>query len=168
LVQKEVLNKQMPILKKKLLYAKDYGYATMDMVWPQKDLDAALNLYCYDLETCWWENQGGKFVRHALPIQAQVSPVQGIVIDDFNRDGKPDILLAGNKYGFEVETNRCDAGTGALLLGDGKGRFNWRSNLNSGFWAAGEARDLAGLRSAGGKRIIVVANNNGAVQVYQN
>lgn len=167
LMQKEVLHKQMPVLKKKLLYAKDYSTATMDQVWPQKDLDAALNLYCYTLETCWWENQGGKFVRRSLPLQAQISVIQGIAAEDFNGDGKTDLLLAGNKYGFEVETNRCDAGNGALLLGDGKGNFTWLNNLESGFWAMKEARDLALLRGAGGKRLIIVSNNNGKPQVYQ-
>lgn len=166
LMQKEVLNKQMPPLKKRFLYAKDYSMATMDKVWPQKDLDAALNLYCYTLETCWWENQGGKFVRRSLPIQAQVSVVQGIAVGDFNGDGKTDLLLAGNKYGLEVETNRCDAGNGTLLLGDGKGNFSWANNLNTGFWAMKEARDLAVLRGAGGKRIFIVSNNNGKVQVW--
>lgn len=167
LMQKEVLNKQMPALKKKFLYAKDYGAATMDMVWPQKDLDAALNLFCYTLETCWWENQGGKFVRHSLPVQAQVSVVQGIAAEDFNGDGTIDLLLAGNKYGIEVETNRCDSGNGTLLTGDGKGNFSWTNNLESGFWAIKETRDLAVLRAAGGKRLIVVANNNDKPQVYQ-
>lgn len=118
------------------------------------------------METCWWENQGGKFVRHSLPTQAQVSVVQGIVVEDFNGDGNPDILLAGNKYGFEVETNRCDAGNGTLLLGDGKGNFSWMDNTMSGFWAMREARDLAMLRSSGGKHVFVVANNNSPMQVF--
>jgi len=167
LLQKEVLNKHSPVLRKKYLYAKDYGHATVDMLWPQKDLDAALNLYCYMLETCWWENQGGKFVRHVLPMQAQVAPVQGILVDDFDGDGKKDLLLAGNKHGFEVETNRCDAGIGAFFSGDGKGGFSWRNNLNTGFFAPDEVRDLAVLRSPGGKKRIVVANNNGPVQVFK-
>ncbi|MEZ4893254.1 MAG: VCBS repeat-containing protein [Saprospiraceae bacterium] len=71
----------------------------------QKDLDAGLTLYCYTFETCWWENQGGKFVQHKLPIPVQASPIQGIICDDFNGDGNLDILMAGNKYGYEVETN---------------------------------------------------------------
>jgi hypothetical protein len=167
LLQKEVLNKQMPPLKKKFLYAKDYGTATIDQVWPQKDLDAALNLFCYTLESCWWENQGGKFVRHTLPVQAQVSAVQGIIADDFNGDGKIDLLLAGNKYGLEVETNRCDSGNGALLVGDGKGNFSWLDNLASGFWAQKEARDLAMLRGSGGSRLIIVANNSDKPQVFR-
>ena len=167
LMQKEVLVKQMPMLKKKFLYTKDYAKATMSEVWPQKELDAALNLAVYNLETCWWENKGGKFVRHSLPIQAQTSPVQGIVCGDFNGDGNMDILMAGNKYGFEVETNPCDAGNGTLLLGDGKGNFAWLDNIFSGFWAMREARDLAMLRGAGGKRIFVVANNNSKMQIFE-
>ncbi len=167
LQQKEVLNKHSPVLRKKYLYAKDYAHATVDMLWPQTDLDAALNLYCYMLETCWWENQGGKFVRHVLSTQAQVAPVQGILVDDFDGDGKKDLLLAGNKYGFEVETNRCDAGIGAFFAGDGKGGFSWRNNLSTGFFAPGEVRDLALLRGPGGKKRIVVANNSGPVQVFE-
>lgn len=164
LLQKDVVTKHCPVLKKKFLYAKDYGKATMDDLWP--NLDEALNLYCYTLETCWWENQGGRFVRRSLPLQAQVSPVQGIVVEDFNGDGKADLLLAGNKYGFEYETNRCDASTGALLLGDGKGNFAWQGSVQSGFFANQEARDLALLRGAGGRKLVVVANNNGPVQVF--
>ena len=166
LMQKEVLVKQMPILKKKFLYSKDYANATISDLWPEKDLKAGLKLSCYQLETCWWENQGGKFVRHSLPVQTQIAPVQGIICEDFNADGNVDLLMAGNKYGFEVETNPCDAGNGTLLLGDGKGNFTWLDNTISGFWAMREARDLAMLRGAGGKRIIVVANNNSKVQIF--
>ncbi|MFN0213951.1 MAG: VCBS repeat-containing protein [Saprospiraceae bacterium] len=167
IMQKEVLVKQLPSLKKKFLYSEDYGKATMSDIYAQKELDAALNLFCYELKTCWWENQGGKFVQHTLPTQAQLSPVQGIVADDFNGDGHLDLLMAGNKYGFEVETNRCDAGNGALFTGDGKGNFAWVDNLQTGFWATREARDLAMLRGASGKRLVVVANNNRPAQVFQ-
>jgi len=166
LMQKEVLNKQMPILKKKLLYAKNYGDATIDQVWPQKDLDAALRLDCYTLATCWWENQNGKFIRHDLPVQAQTSVVQGIIIDDLNGDGYPDLLLAGNKYGLEVETNRCDASNGAFFAGEGKGKFHWVNNRESGFWAGRQVRDLALLRGAGNKRTVVVANNGSGAQIF--
>ncbi len=167
LLQKDVLVKQIPSLKKKFLYAKDFAKATMSDLLPQKDLDAALHLQCYDMETCWWENQGGKFVRHSLPMQAQIAPVLGIVCDDFNGDGNVDLLMAGNKYRFEVETAPVDSGNGILLLGDGKGHFTWLDNPLSGFWAMREARDLAILRGPGGKKIFVVANNNSALQIFE-
>ena len=167
LMQKDVLVKQMPVLKKKFLYSKDYAKATISDIWPQKDLDAGLTLYCYTFETCWWENQGGKFVQHKLPIPVQASPIQGIICDDFNGDGNLDILMAGNKYGYEVETNPCDSGTGCLLIGDGKGNFSWMDNNISGFWAMREARDLCLLRGTGGKKTVIVSNNNSTLQIYQ-
>lgn len=167
LMQKEVLVRQMPVLKKRFLYSRDYAKATISDLWPQKELDAGLKLQCTQMETCWWENQGGKFVRHALPYQAQISPTQGIICSDFNKDGNLDLLMAGNKYGFEVETNPCDSGNGVLLLGDGKGNFNWMDNLFSGFWAIHEARDLAMLKGAGNKKIILVANNHGGLQAFE-
>lgn len=167
LFQKEALNKHCPVLKKKFLFAKEFGKATMDMVWPQADLDAALNLYCYTLETSWWENKNGKFVQHTLPVQAQLAPVQGILLNDFDGDGRTDILIGGNKYGFDVETNRCDASIGALFLGDGKGGFTWKNNLRSGFLTYKEVRDLALLRGPGGQKQVIVANNNGPVQVFR-
>ncbi len=167
LVQKEVLVKQIPSLKKKFLYAKVYGEATIEDVYSKSELDAALNLYCYTLASCWWENQGGKFVKHELPRQAQVSVDQGIAIDDFNGDGTNDILLAGNKYGMEVETNACDAGVGAFLAGDGKGGFNFIENRATGFWAPLEARDLVVLKGANNRRTVIVSNNNAAAQVFR-
>ncbi len=167
MAQKEMLLKQIPSLKKKFLYAKDYAEATIEDLYPKKELDAALHVVAYDLETCWWENQGGKFVRHSLPRQAQASVIQGIVVDDFNGDGNPDLLMAGNKYRMEIEGGQCDAGTGVLLTGDGKGNFSWVNNLQSGFWAQREARDLEMLHDANGKRIILVSNNRSALQVFK-
>ncbi|MCF8247654.1 MAG: CRTAC1 family protein [Saprospiraceae bacterium] len=168
LVQKDVLIKQMPGLKKRFIYAKDYAVATISDIFSQKDLDASLTLKAYMLQTCWWENQGGKFVRHEFPIQAQISPVFGIVIHDFNNDGNLDVLMAGNKYGMEVETNRCDSGNGIFLAGDGKGNFNWIDNTKSGFWAIKEVRDMALLQAPNNKVKLVVSNNNDKLQVYGN
>jgi enediyne biosynthesis protein E4 len=166
-VQKEVLIKHIPSLKKQFLYAKDYASATMDKVFPQAQLDAIPSMSAYTLATCWWENRGGTFVRHDLPVQAQVSAVQGIIAHDFTGDGHLDLLLAGNKYGVEVETGRLDASNGCLLAGNGKGQFSWVDNRFSGFWAAGEVRDLALLRQTSTQRpIVVVANNHAAPQFF--
>ncbi len=167
LYQKEVLAKQMPILKKRLLYAREYSVATIDKVWPRKELESGYVTSAYLLETCWWENQNGRFVRHALPIQAQIAPVQGIAALDVNADGALDLVLVGNKYGFEVETNRCDSGNGCVLLGDGKGNFRWLDNNRHGFWAIREARDLAVVRNPTGKTTLAVSNNDGPLQFFQ-
>mgnify|MGYP001363331131 CR=1 FL=1 len=165
-VQKDVIMKQLPGLKKRFLYATQYAKATVNTLWSSEEMQGALVLSCYELETCWWENQNGKFVKRKMPIQAQTSVVQGILVYDFNGDGKADILLCGNKYGFEVETGRCDAGNGVLLLGDGKGNFSVLDNNQSGFWAMKQARDMALLTGAGGNKWVIVANNGAGLDVF--
>ncbi|MBL7775336.1 MAG: VCBS repeat-containing protein, partial [Saprospiraceae bacterium] len=142
LMRQDALIKQLPPLKKRYIYARDYGKAAIDEIYPRNELQAGQVLEVFTLATSWWENKNGKFVQHILPVQAQLSPSQGIEVQDFNGDGNPDILLAGNKYGIEVETGRCDAGIGALFLGDGRGKFQWMPNRQSGFYASGEVRDL--------------------------
>jgi hypothetical protein len=77
-----------------------------------------------------------------------------------------DLLMAGNKYGFEVETNPCDAGSGVLFLGKGNGQFAWQENIQTGFWAPKEARDMVLLRGANGKHRVIVSNNNSNLQVF--
>jgi hypothetical protein len=166
LYQKEVLFKHMPILKKKFLYAKDYSVATMDQLWPQKDLDDALHLKIHTFETCWWENQNGKFVKRKLPAQAQTSTAQGILIFDVNQDGNPDIVICGNKYGFEVETNQANAGNGTILLGNGNGEFAWLNNTRHGFWAMKEGRDMSLVKMNNNRNLVLVANNNGPLQAF--
>jgi hypothetical protein len=166
LMQRDVMVKQMPILKKRFLFHKEYAKAEIWDIWPKKELNEALTLKMTTLEHCWWENTGGKFVQKSLPFQAQMAPVYGIICQDFNKDGHLDILMAGNKYGLEVETNPCNAGNGIFLAGDGKGHFTWIDNTMSGFWAMKEARDLALLKSVGGKSAILVANNSGPIQLY--
>lgn len=166
ILQKDLLMRNLPGLKKRYLYASDYARAPVQEIWTAEELAGAHVLTCTELETCWWENRNGKFVKRRLPLMAQTSVVQGILVADFNGDGHVDILLAGNRYGFEVETGRCDAGNGVLLTGNGKGEFTYMENRQHGFWATGEVRDLALLRRPGNKNIVVVANHNGPLQFF--
>jgi hypothetical protein len=168
IVQKDALTKHMPGLKKKLLYASQYGHAEIADVWPTSELKTSLQLKAYTLETCWWENKNGKFILRKLPRYAQSAPVQGIVVADFNADNIPDILMAGNKKGFEVETGPIDAGNGTLLIGKGSGNFEWLNNTLTGFWAQGEVRDITRLQGKNNTYTIVVGNNNQPLQLFRN
>lgn len=166
-VQKDVLIKQIPVMKKKFVFAKDYAKATIQDILSPKQLKESLLLSCYMVESGWWENKQGQFTFHAFPSQAQASPIHGIIVHDLNRDGLQDILVAGNKYRMEVETGRLDAGIGTYLQGNGKGQFTWINNLLTGIWAIHEARDLALLNSPKEKLRIIVSNNNAPIQVFE-
>ena len=162
------LLKQLPGLKKKFVRNTAYSMAPVEEVFSKSELAGAQVLETDMLETAWFENRNGEWVAHPLPDEAQVSPVYAIRAGDFTGDGLPDLLLAGNDSGFEVETGPLNTSPGCLLQGDGKGNYKAISARQSGFWATMEARDLVTVKQTrSGKTLFLVGNNNGAVQVFR-
>jgi hypothetical protein len=103
---------------------------------------------------------GGRFTLVPLPAEAQLAPVYGILPTDVDGDRHTDLLLAGNFDGFRPEIGRMAASYGLLLRGDGKGGFTPSRAPESGFRVAGQARDIARLRTAAGEAYIVTRNND--------
>jgi hypothetical protein len=157
--------KQMPSFKKKYLYYRDYGNATMDDIFGS-DLKSAAQFNVKTLATTYFENTGnGKFTAKTLANEAQVSPVYDIAITDFNNDNIKDLILVGNTSSEWVETGPIDASNGVLLQGDGKGNFLPIPNRNLGFWAKKDARRIATIALANKKQLFIVANNNDRLDV---
>ncbi|MDQ3674863.1 MAG: hypothetical protein M3365_10855, partial [Gemmatimonadota bacterium] len=103
----------------------------------------------------------GSFTLVPLPHEAQFAPVYGILSDDFDRDGKVDLLLAGNFDGVKPEIGRMSGGYGLLLRGDGKGGFAPVMTRESGFFVPGQTRDIQRIRTAQGDLFVVMRNNEG-------
>lgn len=167
LAYRDVLLKQLPGLKKKFVRNEPYAYATLEDVFSRDELKSARYLKSVLLETCWLENQGGKFVVHKLSNEAQIAPVWGIVVTDVDGNGAADIILAGNEMGMQAETGPVDSGNGLILLNEGKGNFRPVPSRQSGFWATREARDLALVKQADGKSLLIVGNHNGEIQTFK-
>ena len=115
------------------------------------------------------ENLGnGKFKVHELPLLAQIAPVNGMLVDDVNNDGKLDLLMVGNDYGNEVFSGRYDAFNGLILLGDGNGGFDPLRSNDSGFLVPGDAKSMAMLHDGRGQPIYLSTQNRGKLKVHQN
>ncbi|MFV8324431.1 VCBS repeat-containing protein [Flavobacterium sp. ZS1P14] len=155
-----------PFLKKKFLKYSQYASATLDNTFPAEQLKKATHLSVYQLESLYLENKGGSFKIHSLPIKAQFSAMQGIIVQDFTGDNKKDILLAGNYYPFRVQNGPCDAGKGLLLEGNGHGGYKIIENNKLGVWMDGDVRDLKLLRG-NNKMYVIISKNNDKTQVIQ-
>ena len=83
-----------------------------------------------------------RFTKKPLPVQAQYSPVYGITSLDANKDGKKDLLLAGNNSWTRIKFGRYSANHGILLIGDGKGNFTYVPQWQSGLNIRGNVRSL--------------------------
>ncbi len=96
-----------------------------------------------ELSTLVLLNRGGRFERRPLPYAAQMAPVFGIGVADFDGDGREDLLLAQNHFGMPLSQARLDSGQGLLLRGDGAGGFEPVPARASGVLVWGEGRGVA-------------------------
>ena len=128
----------------------------------------ALILEANNLNNCYLENKGqGKFALHALPAEAQIAPINGMVVDDFNGDGNLDVAVCGNDYGNEVLNGRYDAMNGLVLLNDGTGKFAPLSILQAGLFIPGDAKALIKLRGADSSYIMAASQNRGPLKIFR-
>ncbi|MGN6437012.1 MAG: VCBS repeat-containing protein [Agriterribacter sp.] len=159
---------QVPMIKKQFLQHRDYATATMKDILAGKLQEPALSFVCDETRSCYFENKGkGIFVKHALPVEAQVAPVNAILCDDFNNDGYTDLLLAGNEYQAEVNRGRYDASYGCFLAGTVNRTFKPISPVQSGFIADGDVKDMAVITLGNHQKVILVAVNNDSLRVFK-
>ncbi|MEL6650259.1 MAG: VCBS repeat-containing protein, partial [Bacteroidota bacterium] len=106
-------SEQVPMLKKDFPTYDLFASANLEEVYDPSKLNGALVYEVESFASCWWENQGnGQYVRHLLPREAQLAPINDILIRDVDTDGKLDLIVAGNLFVSEIETPRADAGIG--------------------------------------------------------
>jgi hypothetical protein len=161
--------KELPGLKKKFLTYKEYGHASFADLFSKRELKDAYIRHANNFSSCYLENLGnGKFSMHPLPWAAQLAPVYGMVVDDFNHDGNLDLALNGNDFGTEVTTGRYDALNGLVLLGDGKGNFSPQTILQSGLFIPGDGKSLIKLRGPGNAYLLAASQNSGPLKIFKN
>jgi hypothetical protein len=168
MASRDELLDQIVSLRKKFVKYKDYADATIADVFPKDKIDASKKYYCYQLASCILINKGNNhFDVQLLPVEAQVSKVFGIVADDFDDDGRKDILLTGNFFPYRTQLGMCDASLGVLLKGKGDGSFSVLSNAQTNLYADGDIRKMITLQNATKEQLIILAKNNDAVQVIK-
>ena len=106
----------------------------------------------------------GVFTPQLLSVRAQMAPVNAIITEDVDKDGKKDLLLAGNDYSTEVETGRNDAGIGLLLRNQGGTSFKSIPVLISGFYVPGDVKCVKRI-TINNKPCFIAGKNQGYVQV---
>jgi len=167
-LSKDDMEGQLRHLKRRYIKYHDYALQTMNDLIREEDTSSVQLLRAYTFSSVYLENLGGgRFEWQELSTVAQFAPMYGIALEDFDGDGRRDILLAGNFTATRVKFGRQDAGKGALLLADGQGNFRAADNATAGLLIDGEVRDLAVVTTADGRRLLIATKNDGPVQVEQ-
>ncbi len=147
---------------------KSFATATMDEFLTPEMRKGGVRLKANILESYYLRNDGnGKFTAMPLPIQAQMSELCGITVDDFDGDGNLDVIMNGNDYSTEVTTGRYDAFNGLMLKGDGKGGFTPLSIMQSGIYIPGDGKALVKLRGANGNYMLAASQHLGNMKLFE-
>jgi len=159
------LEKQMPVLKKKYLYAADFAEASLTQLFSKEKLDAAKLYKANYFSNAILINDGkGNFETKALPAEAQFSPYKDAVVVNANNDDLPDILLVGNFYNCNIEMGRYDADFGTILINQGNGNFT-TSPIN-GLTIKGQVRRIRAV-TIGKQPAFILARNNDSAMVIK-
>jgi hypothetical protein len=162
------MTRQLNSLKKRFFNYKSYATATMDDLLTPDQRRGALRLKANVLQSCYLRNEGGgRFTMIPLPVAAQVSAINGMVVDDFDGDGNLDVLINGNDYSTSIGIGRYDALNGLILKGDGNGGFKSMSMLQSGINIPGNGKALVKLIGANARYLISASQNRGNLILFE-
>lgn len=166
-VLKHDLEMQMPSLKKKYLKYEGFKNQTLDSIFDITLLEKSTKLETNYLKSCVLLSKDGQgYEVIELPVEAQFSPIYGLVVNDFDGDGNQDILAGGNLFDAKPEVGIYDASYGHYLKGDGKGGFVAVSSKSSGFKVRGQVRDMITIKVKD-QNYIVISRNDDEVRVVQ-
>jgi enediyne biosynthesis protein E4 len=162
---KAELEKQIPLIKKKFLFAEDFAKATLKEIFSASKLASAQKYSANYFSNSLLINNGNlQFSVQDLPHEAQFSSIKSAVVVDANGDKLPDIFLSGNYYENNIQMGRYDADFGTILVNKGKGVLVAES-IN-GLVIKGQVRKMKPIM-INKNPSWVLAKNNDSVQVIQ-
>lgn len=157
---KREVTDQFPALKKQNLKHSDYANKSVeDLFGKELARQSEVRSFNYCTSIIAINNGNGKFSIQPLPARVQISSVNAIAASDIDKDGKPDLLLGGNMFGFPPQFGRLDASYGHVLLNKGNGKFEWISPEKSGIKLRGEIKDIRTVNTKGGQKLLITQNN---------
>ena len=164
----------MPKLLQKVNTYESWASSALDEIYEKARLESALKLEATTLESVVLINDGdGRFTLQALPALAQIAPLYGIALSDFDGDGFTDAVLAQNFFPTQQETGPYDGGLGLLLRGVGSdataGGFKEVWPRESGVIVPGDAKSLGIVDFGGeGRPDLVFGMNQAAPVILMN
>jgi enediyne biosynthesis protein E4 len=162
---KSELEKKLPVLRKRFLYAEDFANASLNDLFGSDKLEKATVLSADYFSNAILINDGHlNFTIRPLPWQAQLTCFRDAVIVNANNDSLPDLLMAGNYYDNNIDMGRYDADFGSVLINKGGGSFACEA-INC-LQIKGQVRHIRKINIKK-KEAFVLARNNDSTMVLR-
>jgi hypothetical protein len=162
IMDRDELIAQLPSLKQKLLYYKDYANANMASIFTEEQLKKAIFVDINTVKTSLFLNKNNTFINQKLPNEIQYSNVEAIEVLDANNDGILDIIFGGNQYLVKPQFGRQDASKGWLVYGHQNNSYKEVVSLNIN----GQIRDFKVFKH-NDKQYILTTINNKSIKFYE-
>lgn len=154
LSSKMEIEKRLPFLKKKYLFATNYAEASITDMFKKDKINSSIKNEVNNLQSAALINIGNNtFTTTALPKEAQWSSINAITNIGGN---KSDLFIAGNFYENNIQIGRLDANYGLALNFKNN---NFKVNPFNNFFLSGQVRHITPIKIKGGQAYIVVKNN---------
>jgi hypothetical protein len=98
----------------------------------------------------------------------QLSSVNAVLATDVNGDGRMDLVAGGNLFTFPPQFGRLDASYGHILLGNGRGDFQWVEQRSSGLNVKGQIKDIKEFTTPTNRLLLISQNNEKPVLLKLN
>jgi len=145
----------------------DFGGQTVAEMLGEELLAKSLVKRAVQFESAIFINKGdGTFETRTLPVEAQFSPIRDLLIEDFDKDGIPDLLLAGNNYSTRPSLGRQDASFGWLMMANRALEYETLWPAKSGFSVAGDMRKMH-LIEIEDEPLLLCIPNNDIIQIFK-
>ncbi|MCW3115981.1 MAG: repeat protein, partial [Chitinophagaceae bacterium] len=167
-LNKEDLEKQLPYLKKEFLRYGEMAGLTVERIFDKK-LDHATVFTASTFASVVLMNDGkGHYTATQLPASFQYAPIFSFNVNDYNGDGKKDIMAGGNFFGTTPYEGRYDAMALAVALADAQGSFKPIMPLPLSFEpVSGEVRSIQPVKLANHKKGLLVGMNNDRLRLFE-
>ncbi len=162
-ITRDELLDQLSIMRTRFPDYKSYAEATLKDVFTSDELKDATRLEANTLKTMLFlSDANNKFKEKELPIEVQESPIYTITTLDFDKNGKKDLLLAGNINHARLKFGKYDANYGLLLRGDGQGNFTAIPQQQAGLRITGDVRSVLSINN-----VMIFGVNQQALKAYK-
>lgn len=164
LVLRHDLVKQIPGLSRKYPNYASYRNQSLHEMFSVMQLEKSVHRTSAEMRSgIAYQRPDGTFDFVALPLIAQISPVQAIAVTDLNDDNLPDLILAGNFLQAKPEVGIHHASYGQVFLNSGDEK--WRYASETGLRIEGVVTHMKVLKTENERRLHVF-RNNAAPQIF--
>jgi len=161
------LNAQITSIKNKHFTFTNYAKMSINDLFSKEILNKSLIKKINTFKSVVLLNNHNKFTVKPLPIRAQMSTINNMMVLDINKDGNLDLITTGNNFNYKTQYTRQDASYGDVYFGDGTGNFKWQAPQKTGFFIKGQINSMNLLKGSKNQNYILLGPNNEAPQMFK-